>query len=68
MLDLHQGFTGEEAEDAPATVSSLAVAQLEVASSLIKGRFSQAALQQVAAWRLLGRVAAATVKQKLSSR
>jgi hypothetical protein len=68
MLDLHQGFTGDEAESAPATVSSLAVAQLEVASALSKGRFREAAAQQLAAWRLLGRVAAATVRQRFGAR
>ena len=65
MLDLHQGFTGEEARDAPATVSSLAVAQLEVASALSRRQWKDAARQQVAAWGLLGRVAAATVKDRL---
>jgi hypothetical protein len=65
MLDLHQGFTGEEAEDAPATVSSVAVAQLEVASALSRGNFREAAKQQVTTWRLLGRLAAATVADKI---
>ncbi len=66
MLDLHQGFTGEEAERAPATVTSLAVAQLGVASSLSRGHWADAARRQLVAWRLLGRVAAEAVRAKLS--
>jgi hypothetical protein len=66
MLDLHQGFSGAELRDAPPTVSSLAFAELEVASALTRGRFREAARHQLVAWRLAARVAAATLKERLS--
>jgi hypothetical protein len=64
MLDLHQGFSGAELKDAPPSVSSIAFAELEVAQSLSRGRFRDAAKQQLSAWRLAARLAAQTIQQK----
>lgn len=68
MFDLHQGFTDEEQGEAPATVGAVALAELDVASSLARGRYRVAARQQLAAWKLLGQVAAEAVRDKLKRR
>lgn len=65
MFDMHQGFSGEELREASPTVTSLAMTQLEVPAALVRGRFKLAARQQVEAWKLLGRLAAQTVRERL---
>lgn len=69
MIDLHQGFSGHEPnpnDDRPTTVADAALAQIEAASAAAKGRWRIAALQQLEAARLLGRVAGSALRDRLS--
>jgi hypothetical protein len=65
MLDLHQGFTGDELKDVPPTSGSLALSQLEVAATLARGQVRRAARQQFGALRLAGELMRNAVKQRL---
>ena len=52
MIDLHQGFSGRELEEVPATLTSLAVVELDVASACLRGDLRGAARMQWAAARI----------------
>lgn len=65
MLDLHQGFTGDELKDVPTTIGSLAMSQLEVAATLARGQVRRAARQQFGALRLAGELMRNAVKERL---
>lgn len=65
MLDLHQGFTGDELKDVPPTIGSLAMTQLEVAATLARGQVRRAARQQVGALRLAGELMRNAIKGRL---
>ncbi|HEX2574413.1 MAG TPA: hypothetical protein VH877_32995 [Polyangia bacterium] len=65
MLDLHQGFTGDELKDVPPTIGSLALSQIEVAATLARGQVRRAARQQVGALRLAGELMRNAIKGRL---
>jgi hypothetical protein len=65
MIDLHQGFSGRELDEVPATLTSLAVVQLDAAAALARGQIKRAARGQLAAARLLGRAIIDSVRERL---
>jgi hypothetical protein len=65
MIDLHQGFSGRELEEVPATLASLAVVQLDAAAALARGQIKRAARGQIAAVRLLGRAIVQSVRERI---
>lgn len=68
MFDLHQGFTNEEGDEQAPSAQAVAMAQLDAASALSKGRVRDAAVQQARAARLLGRLALARLRERLHKR
>jgi hypothetical protein len=65
VIDLHQGFSGRELEEAPATLTSLAVVQLDAAAALARGEIKRAARIELAAARLLGRAIVQSVRERI---
>ena len=65
MIDLHQGFSGRELDEVPPTLASLAVVQLDAATSLARGELRRAARGQIAAARLLGQALVKAVRERL---
>jgi hypothetical protein len=65
LIDLHQGFSGRELDEVPATLTSLAVVQLDAATALVRGQLRRAALGQLAAARLVGRVILQGVRERI---
>jgi hypothetical protein len=65
VLDLHQGFSGHELADVPATVASVAVVQLDAAIALARGELRRAMRGQWAAARLLGQVVLRGLKDRV---
>ena len=66
MIDLHQGFSGRELEDVPATLASVAVVQLDAATALARGQLKRAARGQLAAAKLLGQALVRGVRERLA--
>lgn len=65
MIDLHQGFSGRELQDAPPTLGTLAVVQLDAATALARGQLRRAVRGQWAAARIVGRALAREVHKRL---
>jgi hypothetical protein len=65
MIDLHQGFSGRELDEAPATLASLAVVQLDAAAALVRGELKRAARAELAAARLVGRAIMQSVRERI---
>jgi hypothetical protein len=65
MLDLHQGFSGRELEELAPTVTSYAVVQLDAATAMARRQWRRAVRDQVAAWKLLGRVVWKGVRERM---
>ncbi len=65
MIDLHQGFSGNELAEAPPTLATLAVVQLDAAGGLMRGQIARAARGQWAAARLLGQALARELRQRM---
>ena len=57
MFDLHQGFTHEDRKDQRATGADVALALIDAAAALGKGRLRIFAMQQARAARLLAELA-----------
>src|SRR5262249_52281486 len=55
MIDLHQGMTGEELRELKPGLGSVAMLQLEVMSTLMRGGWKNAARKQAGTWWLLGK-------------
>jgi hypothetical protein len=65
MIDLHQGFSGRELKEVAPTIGSVAVVQLDAAMALARGQLRRALRGQLAAYKLLVRVAAEGLKERL---
>jgi hypothetical protein len=65
VIDLHQGFSGRELEEVPATLTSLAVVQLDAAAALVRGEIRRAARVELAAARLTVRVLVRSVRERI---
>ena len=65
MIDLHQGFSGQELVDVAPTVTSVAVVQLDAALALARGQWKRAAREQMTAARLLGQVFWRGVRERI---
>lgn len=64
MIDLHQGFTKDELKDLPPSAASVAIAQLEVAADLARGKVKRAARKQLGTFRMLGDVVRDAIRQR----
>jgi hypothetical protein len=66
MIDLHQGFSGRELDEVPATLTSVAVVQLDVATALARGQLRRAARGQLACARLIGQALVRGLRERLA--
>lgn len=66
MFDMHQGFTGEETRDLPPSVGTIAMAQLEVASRLVRGEWRAAARAEIGAVRVAASLLRDGVRKRLA--
>ena len=64
MIDLHQGMTGEELRDLKPGLGSVAMLQLEVMSTLMRGNWKSAARKQAGTWWLLAKTVASALVPK----
>jgi hypothetical protein len=62
MIDLHQGFSGNEMREMKPGVGSVAFAQIDVWTAALKGQWWLAVRRQVQTWQLIGRVAWAALQ------
>lgn len=65
MIDLREGFSRQELDHVPPTLTSVAVVQLDAATALARGEVGRAARDQLAAARLLGRALVRGVRERL---
>jgi hypothetical protein len=68
MIDMHQGFSGGELQEAEPSLATVALLELEAATALSRGQLRSAARGQLNAARELGAVLLGRVRARLSGK